>query len=167
MFLIAENVYPNCILCQALSDQWMTASRVHERHNMDSLVLRLSVRGLCTSNFCFDGKWVLMSTPVNCCDIVRQQTSSVFEEDKEINLATVVISMLKVKRVIGACLECVAVIKRAPRVSRAECEIRHKMRCSLFAAYFTLGGLTTLFRGLSVSSLSVSLNWYSWVKIEN
>ena len=41
-------------------------------------------------------------------------------------------------------MECVAVIKRAPRVSRDECEIRHKMRCSLFAAYFTLEELTTL-----------------------
>ena len=38
----------------------------------------------------------------------QHQTSSIFEEDKEINLATGVILMLKVKRVTGACMECVA-----------------------------------------------------------
>ena len=52
--------------------------------------------------------------------------------------------MSKLKRVIGACLECVAVIRGAMGHT-AECEIS-EMRCSLFAAYLHSGiiDLTTL-----------------------
>ena len=43
--------------------------------------------------------------------------------------------MLKLKRVIGACLECVAVIRGATGQAKLSARLSSKMRCSLFAAY--------------------------------